>query len=355
MPNTRFGKEYAAQKTLLETSTLGGVCSGLLDLRRVLGPDGPERTHAATLDTLRDVSLKFQEADKIMEAAGLDPAGKGMPADAGVRQAGLVKFLRHLYMVGARGNQQVWVFATPAAYRKYPQDELLDANLSHAMVRNKLTDVAEKFDAETRKRLGECMQMGLAWVEAAKRVLASAGSDPAAMVKVKRWFADGSTSDATLKGMITILQAGFKKMASSLNGHKIVITDLPQQRGSPDKEFTEAFVYSIGNNAEMPRTIYIEQAMFSNFDLSVIHDMKRNWTRVLVHECSHIDGRTADHLYAHEGIGVGTNLTDMEAVANADSWAFFAADCAGALTPGEILRATGGTGGSLTRLPTNWN
>ena len=105
MPNTRFGTEYKAQKTILETTTLGGVCSGLLDLKRVLGADGPDRTHAATLDNLRNVSLKFKEADKIMEAAGLDPAGTGIPADDGVRKAGLVKFLRHLYMVGARGSQ----------------------------------------------------------------------------------------------------------------------------------------------------------------------------------------------------------------------------------------------------------
>ncbi len=355
MPNTRFGTEYKAQKTILETTTLGGVCSGLLDLKRVLGADGPDRTHAATLDNLRNVSLKFKEADKIMEAAGLDPAGTGIPADDGVRKAGLVKFLRHLYMVGARGSQQVWVLSTPAAFTKFPQDELLEANLSHTAVRAKLGDVAEKFDAGTRKRLGECTQLGLAWVEAAKRTLSSASSDPKAMEKVKRWFADGSTSAATLEKTIAALQAGFKKMASSLNGHLIVITDMPQQRGDANQEYTEAFVLSIGTSAEMPRAIYIEQALFGNFDISVIHDMKKNWTRVLVHECSHVDGRTTDHQYAYDGIGVGVNLTDAEAANNADSWAFFAADCAGALTSGEILRATGGTGGTLNKLPANWN
>jgi hypothetical protein len=355
MPNTRFGKEYAAQKTLLEGATLVGVCSGLLDLKRVLGADGPDRTHAATLDTLRDVSLKFKEADKIMEAAGLDPAGTGVPADAGVRKAGLLKFLRHLYMVGSRGSQQVWVLSTPAAFTQFPQDELLDANLSHAMVRSKLTDVTEKFDAATRKRLGECMQQGLQWVEAAKRTLASASSDAAAMDKVKRWFADGSTSAATLQTTIASLQAGFKKMAASLNGNLIVITDMPQERGDANNEFTEAYMLSVGAKSEMPRTIYIEQALFENYDVSVLHDMKKNWTRVLVHECSHIDGATEDHLYAFKGIGVGATLSDAQAATNADSWAFFAADCAGALTDGEILRATGGSSGTLTKLARNWN
>ena len=355
MANDRLGKEYAAQKQLLETTTLVGVCSGLLDLKRVLGADGPDRAHAGTLDTLRDVSFKFKEAEKIMEAAGLDPAGTGIPADAGVRNAGLLKFLRHLYMVGARGSQQVWVLDTPASFTRYPQEELLDAGLSHQMIKTRLTGVNEQFGSDTRKRLGECMQQGLRWVEAAKLALASASSDPAAMAKVKRWFADGSTSAATLQSTISTLQAGFKKMAASLNGNLIVITDMPHERGSSANELTEAYMLSIGTKSESPRTIYIEQALFENYDISVIHDMKKNWTRVLVHEVTHIDGRTDDHRYAFEGIGVGTHVTDAQAAENADSWAFFAADCAGALTNGEILRATGGSGGTTTKLAKNWN
>ncbi len=355
MANDRFGKEYAAQKKQLETATLVGVCSGLLDIRKVLGADGPDRSHAGTLDTLRKVSLKFKEADKIMEAAGLDPAGTGIPSDTGVRNAGLLKFLRHLYMVGARGSQQVWVLDTPASFTKFPQETLLDANLSHAMVKSALTNVTEKFGFDTRKRLGECMQLGLKWVEAAKITLASANSDAKAMDKVKRWFADGSTSASTLTTTITALQAGFKKMASSMNGNLIVITDMPHGRGDPANELTEAYMLSIGAKAESPRTVYIEQALFENYDVSVLHDMKKNWTRVLVHEVAHIDARVDDHRYAFLGIGVGANLSDAQAVDNADSWAFFAADCAGALTDGEILRATGGSGGSLTKLAKNWN
>jgi Lysine-specific metallo-endopeptidase len=355
MANDRFGKEYAAQKKQLETGTLAGVCSGLLDLKKVLGADGPDRAYAGLLDTLRNVSLKFKEPDKIMEAAGLDPAATGIPSDAGVRNAGLLKFLRHLYLVGARGSQQVWVLDTPLAFAKFPQEVLLDANLSHALVKTTLTDVREKFGSDTRKRLGECMQQGLAWVESAKRVLASASSDAKAMEKVKRWFADGATSAGTLTATISTLQAGFKKMAASMNGNLIVVTDMPHDRGDPANELTEAYMLSIGVNAESPRTIYIEQALFENYDVSVLHDMKKNWTRVLVHEVAHIDGRVDDHRYAFLGIGVGTNLSDAQAVDNADSWAFFAADCAGALTHGEILRATGGSGGNLNKLAKNWN
>jgi hypothetical protein len=51
---------------------------------------------------------------------------------------------------------------------------------------------------------------------------------------------------------------------------------------------------------------------------------------------------------------VGTSLTPAQAAVNADTWAFFAADCGGALTAGDILRAGAGTGGTLDKKPKNW-
>jgi hypothetical protein len=82
--------------------------------------------------------------------------------------------------------------------------------------------------------------------------------------------------------------------------------------------------------------------------------MKKNWARVIVHECSRIDGRPDDKAYAHSGIGAGTHITSAEAAVNADIWALFAADCGGALTDGDITRAAGGTGGTLNKIPANW-
>ena len=206
----------------------------------------------------------------------------------------------------------------------------------------------DPFAAYQRGFYATAFQLALKRVEANK-------TDAAAMTKVKRWFASSSTPAATIEKTIQSVHAGFKKIANSLNGNRIVITDMPQQRGDPGQEYTEAFMLSIGAKSEMPRTIYIEQALFGNFDISVLHDMKKNWARVILHEVTHIDGRTEDKSYAHSGIGVGTDITADEAAVNADSWAFFAADCAGALTAGDIARCTGGTGGTLDKLPANWN
>lgn len=355
MANDRFGTEYEDQRKLLEATTFAGGLAGVLALKKVLGAEGPDRTHAEALETLRNVSLKFKETDKILEAAGIDPATTAAIPEAAARKAALVKFLRHLYMVGARGSQEVWVLSTPAAYRQYPSDELVDLRNNAGSFKTRLGDTKEQFDAGTRRKFGEATQMALAWAEAAKTVLANAKTDAAAMTKVKRWFASSSTPAATIEKTIQSVHAGFKKIANSLNGNRIVITDMPQQRGDPGQEYTEAFMLSIGAKSEMPRTIYIEQALFGNFDISVLHDMKKNWARVILHEVTHIDGRTEDKSYAHSGIGVGTDITADEAAVNADSWAFFAADCAGALTAGDIARCTGGTGGTLDKLPANWN
>ncbi len=351
----RFGFEYKRQRETLDKEALGGVCAKIPGLKHVLGPDGPDRTHGNALDDLRDIGLQGKEVERIMEAAGLDFNGTGVPADAGVRKAALIKFLRHLYLVSSRGNHQVWVLSTPASYRQFPSGEVMDANFSHQMLRNKLGDVTEQFDADVRRKMGEASQLALSWVESAKRMLSLAPTDPQAMALVRRWFADNTTSEARVNTTIAALQAGFKKIAFSLNDCAIVVTDLPHERLLPDNLYKEALIKVIGGLVEMPRTIYIEQAFFRNIDVSVLHDVKRNWARVLVHECSHIEVRTGDHRYAYEGIRVGLNLTEDEAVTNADSWAFFAADCAGALVPGDRLRALRGTGGTLDNLPVNWN
>lgn len=355
MANDRFGTEYEEQRKLLEATTFAGGLTGVLALKKVLGGDGPDRTHAESLETLRNVTLRFKETDKILEAAGIDPATTAAIPEAAARKAGLVKFLRHLYMVGARGSQEVWVLSTPASFRKYPSDELTDLRNNPGTFKTRVGDVKEQFDAGTRRKFGEATQMALAWAEAAKVVLGNAKSDATAMAKVKRWFATSATPAGDIEKTIQSVHAGFKKIANSLNGNRVVITDMPQQRGDSAQEYTEAFMLSIGAVSEMPRTIYIEQALFGNFDISVLHDMKKNWARVILHEVTHIDGRTEDKAYAHAGIGVGTDITAAEAAVNADSWSFFAADCAGALTDGEITRCTGGTGGSLTKLPANWN
>lgn len=352
MAHEKFSEEYLLQRQLLLLSNLQGQASSGL-LKKLLGADGPELASAAALNMLRAVAKKTGESKFVLQGAGLDPAATaGVPPEDGVKAAALIKFMRHLYLAGVRGSQQVWVFSTPKAYAQYPHDQVRAEASSYVKLKTCLDDVVEVFDDETKQRLAEATQMGLSWCMAAQATLSSAKTDPSAMVKVKRWFDDGSSSASDLETTISNVLAGFKKMTSTMNGCSFVITDMPKDRHNPSKDLTEAYVFNL---KEAPKTVYVEKAFFENYDVSVLHDVKKNWARIIVHEVSHIDANTVDHSYAWAGIGVGTSLSPAKAAVNADSWAFFAADCAGALTSGDISRAGAGTAGSLTKLPKNWN
>ena len=350
-----LSQEYAAHTKTLAREKFSGLAAKIVELHKVLGKDGPVAAHASGLDYLRKHMLKPNEADQILQFAGFDATSTAAPTETVVKKAAALKFMRHLYMVTLKGNQQVWVLATPKSYATWPQSELLKVRSIAGQVKTKLNDVDEQFKQDTRQKLGEAMIVALAWVEKAKLTLSQAKSDPAAMAKVKRWFSDGSTSDKALSKTISKLQSGFKKIAATISGHKVMITEMPSLRSDPNQDYTEAFVMNLSKKPERPRVIYIEKALLGNYDVSVLHDMKSNWARVLVHECSHSDCGTQDHLYAFKGIQPGGNITAAEAAENADSWAFFAADAAGALTPNDLTRALGGTGGTLAKLAPNWN
>ena len=243
MPNfQQLSDEYTLHRKLLSKEKLDSLGGALVGLKKVLGSTGPDRSHGDALDYLRKHGLKGDEAAKIMEYAGLSPTAVTVPAELGVRKAAAIKFLRHLYLQGGRDNQQVWVLATPSAYTGWPSAELAAVKNSHAQIKTKLEAVDEQFSLETRTRMGEAMMLALAWAESAKRVLAAAKSDAAAMAKVKRWFDDGSITAKDLAKNIAKMQAGFKVIVSSLNSKIVIITEMPSLRADASQELTEAFV-----------------------------------------------------------------------------------------------------------------
>lgn len=351
MANDRFSDEYKAHSEFLKTARLSGHAVSET-LKKVLGASNPDSASVGALNDFRTIAKRTGEAETIMKGAGLDSAGTGIPPAEGLKKAALLKFLRHLYLAGARGSQKVWVFSTPIAYRQYPLDQITAEGTSYTKLTKCLDDVTEVFSDETKKRFSEATQLGLSWCMAAQSVLSSAATDVNAMAKVKRWFAETGTSATDLAQTIVNVSAGFKTMTNTMNGSTFVITDMPKDRANPAKDLTEAYIFNV---IESPKTVYIEKAFFENYDVSVLHDQKKNWTRILVHEVSHIDAATVDNSYAWQGIGVGTSLTAAKAAVNADSWAFFAADCGNALTSGDIARAGAGTSGNLNKLPKNWN
>ena len=352
MPHAKFSEEYSAIRDILRLNSFDGELKKPMEgVKGILEVTGPDLTHYPKLENMRTATLKSKETDRILEGAGVAADGGSAPTIDQLEKIAAVKFLRHLHMAGVRGSQTVWVFSTPKDYSKYPYDELDGAKSTLASIKAKLDKTAEQFDSTTQTRLAEATQLGLAWCQKAQSTLSSAKTDEKAMEKVKRWFASTTTSEDDLTKVIGNLSAGFKKVTKTLNDNRVIITDHPPDRKDSSKDYVEAYVYTA---TETPKTIYIEKAFFSNFEISVLHDMKKNWARVLVHECTHIDIKTKDKGYAWAGIKPGVKITPENAAINADSWAFFAADCGGALVENDINRALNGTGGKATKLESNW-
>jgi hypothetical protein len=88
--------------------------------------------------------------------------------------------------------------------------------------------------------------------------------------------------------------------------------------------------------------VYIESSFFKNGG-NVLAGQK-NWTRIMVHELSHLVCGTTDvdngnARYAWYGIGPHAGYPGSDCIRNAENWAFFAADCAGQLSDGERSQA----------------
>jgi hypothetical protein len=123
-----------------------------------------------------------------------------------------------------------------------------------------------------------------------------------------------------------------KKIAFKLKSGRLIYTDSVSERGTPENVGTEAFVW--GDSLDV---VYIEEEFFgARNTLTGL----TNWARIVVHELTHREVGTKDHAYEHQGMNP-KKLTAAKAIENADSWAWFCADCAGALTESVIQNALG--------------
>jgi hypothetical protein len=346
----RFANEYKKVKDAMRwRSFKDPLKTEMKDLKGCLQSRGPKSGVGPKLDALRTKLKTGDEAANILTAAGVADGSNKAPTTKQIENVASIKFLRHMYLGSSTGAQTVWVHSSPKAWRKYGWDTVHAAGTSTTSLKSKLADKEEFFDSDTRSKLCEATRLGATWIQKTLLVLSEVKTKTEAREKLDRWFAP---AEDDVKKTVKKLEKGFKKMQGTLNDNHVVLTDHPPERGDASKEYTEAYVMVA---AHKPKTIYIEQALAKNYDISVLHDMKKNWARVIVHECTHLDLSTTDEQYAWKGIKPGTKITAAQAIKNADSWAFFAADCAGALVAGDITRALNGTGGTATEIASNWN
>lgn len=302
--------------------------------RKLVDTDGFNAGEASVVGELRK-KLTRAEAAGTGEASGLFAAvsdassgiGTGALIDADLaRRLGALKSLRHTYLLKRFGSHKVWCVDIPNSFTDWPHEALIG---ERGQATAKLNDKDERFADERRKDLGNASQEALAWVHKAMLVATSPKSSKNA-ARIARWFADDASKDEDMLAVANALNNGLKKIASKLKSGHLIYTDSVSERGTSENEGVEAFVW--GDALDV---VYIEKEFFGKRNTLT---GLTNWARIVVHELTHREVKTKDHAYEHQGINP-KKLTAAKAMENADSWAWFCADCAGALTDGVIKNA----------------
>jgi len=327
-------------------------------LSQLMSDDGFDVGHASCLADLRKKSRQGEKtllghktvtADRgILEAVGAwSDDGKKTPDDSQKMRAAALKLLCHTYLLNRSGSRTVWAVSLPIDLVSWPSDDINARAATQLAVRQLLRGTEEVFSTERKKHLAVSAQQAMAWCQRAGIVLANASQavaskgskkDVDAVNLVKRWFADPATTVVELSTCIATLSTGLKAMIAMLNKGHFVLTDWAPLRAATAQDeidylYSEAFTFAM--RGEGMDTVYIERSFFTDDAGGVLHGQK-NWTRVMVHELTHLVCGTEDvnigkARYAHYGIGPHAGYPFSAAIRNADNWAFFCADCAHAL------------------------
>jgi len=306
-----------------------------------------EMTHMEALETLRkhasERAIKAGSHGKFLLTAGAVEGEHSTPNAEQTARIAALELLRHTYFHSTKGQEAVWIVSIPNKYTTWPHLQL--AGKTVASILASLDDSGtEKFSVTDRRNIASAAQTGLAWTLKALVVLDGLKTGSATMALLRYWFGNAATTDADLASFAETLRAGLRKIAAKLNGGTAIVTDFVPIRTSADVTDVKARganAFVVG--AETQDVIYIEQGFFSKTAGNVFQNDARHWARIMVHEMSHREGATVDKRYGWAGIAPSTGkMTPADAMVNADSWAIFVADAAGAMTATDIARATNG-------------
>jgi hypothetical protein len=330
-------------------------------LYKLMDETGFDPARAPALKELREMAhqgektvlghKKVGEDQGLLNALGLwhDKSAGKVNADNKMRVAAL-KMLRHVYLLNKSGNRQVWLHSLPTEFKNWASDEFNAKAGTDDQVKKLLRALDEPFGAEQKKHLAGAAQHAMRWCQKTLMVLGSAGKagkgNEKSRALVKRWFADPATSEGDLDGYIGKLHTGFKAVVACINGGRIVLTDWAPLRAATsaaDQGWLGSEAFTFSSHGEGMDTVYIENAFFTKNPGNVLEGMPQ-YTRILVHELTHLVAGTTDvnnggARYAWLGIGPHAGYPGSDCIRNADNWAFFAADCGGALTDGQRKKA----------------
>jgi hypothetical protein len=325
-------------------------------LRRLMTVNGFSSGESSSLSKLRHAVKKdghknVTEDQGILSMVGGDTdTASGSVADGPKMTAAALKLLRHTYLLNRWGKQKVWILSLPDDFRDWPSRDMHARAGTQIAARILLRSSNEHFSDQQKKFLAHSTNEAMAWCQKTLMVLSyaeKAGNNGSsknvqAFNLVKRWFAHQGASEQDVKVYIAALSVGFKKITAMLSKGNFILTDWVPLRGANTAQeirYLNSEAFTFASNAEGLDVVYIEQSFFVDHPGNVLKGQK-NWTRIIVHELTHIAAGTTDILngearYAHYGIGPHSGYPGSQCVKNADNWAFFAADCAGSLLPNE--------------------
>ena len=356
--NNKFKPEFEAAKAVLASPQhFAADWQPLVRrLHKLMGDDGFDAGEEPALSDLRSKAVNGASQTRHSEDKGLLQAAKGwsegdtgsLAGDVKPRAAAL-KLLRHVYLLNKSGSRKVWIVSLPDDFTSWPSQQLKDFANSVGAAKQLLRSRNEHFTEQHKRYLANTTFEAVAWCQRAGMVLANAaavgaGPNPdrdKSRAMVKRWFAEPGLVEPALDALIATLSAGFKKLLAQLGKGNLVLTDWVPFRGSSDADeisFLNAEAFTFRSGGEGMDVVYIESAFFASG--GNVLDGQKNWTRILVHELTHLVCGTTDvnngaARYAWYGIGPHSGYPSTDCIRNAENWAFFAADCAAVLTDGE--------------------
>jgi hypothetical protein len=246
-------------------------------------------------------------------------------------QCALLKTLMHFYFVSSAGNQSIWVADNPTAYSGWPFN-VIGGN-EHA-IKRALMHSTEVFGAANRKLFADAFTIARKWsVDAAAKM---SSPDANTIELVKRWFGVGRTDN--LDDVVQWVSMSFNWISQAFNSKHVIFADDPVRRAG-GKSLPLASVWYGADEAM--QVIYAYKPFFEFGRKDRTGGMSKLWLAALtvVHEVAHREVGVDDKRYDFDGIKPGGHLSPEDAIWNAESYAYFATDLAGALPRRDFVQA----------------
>jgi hypothetical protein len=306
-------------------------------LSALLDGIAPNPARAPVLDTMREHLRQCGAGKSCVGTAAAEEIVRAARAGTFGFQdrAALIKTMKHLYLVGRRAGQSIWVADAPRSYAAFSYDQL--GQKHEVDIKAELGHEDEVFGSGNREMMAEALQLAHKWAGDVLIKL-SLGSDDA-LRDVRRWFHAPDAPDAEVEKSRAVLASGFEKMYRACNGSSVVFADQPECRTSGD--WNEAYA-AVTHEDRMP-VIYIFRVFLEKGRRNALGEIPLLWECALtiLHELSHKLMHTIDIQYEFEGLNPIKMMAKGAPLENAESWAYFAGALVGAIpkpTLNRVLR-----------------